>query len=177
MLWKHEVWWLTQSHFFYRSYSIMRSLVSKCSYSFRRSGVRNFSTSIMRSQVSNCIMRNGVSNCSISIRRSQVSNSEKAGWRIVVFSIRESRIAFTSLSICVYWSYFRWKDWKLIYGNDASRVEQEHRGAWRKPEENMQLPTLTGDDCRRMINGKTVARCLFNLKGMSHEAYYTMHPT
>ena len=86
---------------------------------------------------------------------------------MVVFSMREPPI--TSLSICVYWSYFRWKDWKLIYGNNASRVEQEHRGAWRKPEENMQLPTIVGDDCRRMINGKTVARCLFNLKGMSHQ--------
>ena len=77
----------------------------------------------------------------------------------------------------MYWSYFRWKDWKLIYGNNASRVEQEHRGAWRKSEENMQLPTITGDDCRKMINGEPVARCLFNLKGMSHEAYYTTHPT
>lgn len=60
----------------------------------------------------------------------------------------------TTLSVC------RYKDWKLIIGDSYPQGD----GNYVKPAENQVLPTLEGDTCLREVEGKTVIRCLFNLK-------------
>ncbi|XP_067948882.1 arylsulfatase J-like [Watersipora subatra] len=61
-------------------------------------------------------------------------------------------------------SAFRWKDFKLIYGEqyygrDPATLENE----WPKPEESPELKNITGDDCHRIVDGQRVVRCLFNV--------------
>ncbi|XP_067948888.1 arylsulfatase B-like [Watersipora subatra] len=59
---------------------------------------------------------------------------------------------------------YRWKNFKLIYGEqyyvpDPATKDTE----WPKPEESPELPDIIGDDCHRIIDGQRVVRCLFNV--------------
>ncbi|XP_067931098.1 arylsulfatase B-like [Watersipora subatra] len=59
-------------------------------------------------------------------------------------------------------SAFRYKDWKLVYGEKTTWSGPEDTpDTYRKPEESPELPTITGDSC---VSPDGQIRCLFNLK-------------
>lgn len=58
----------------------------------------------------------------------------------------------------------RYRDWKLHY----SEIHTAADGSYVRPAETRSLPAITGDTCITVENGRTVVRCLFNIKGKSH---------
>ncbi|XP_067948875.1 arylsulfatase B-like [Watersipora subatra] len=83
----------------------------------------------------------------------------------MLVALSDAPIDFTDISECATEdAAFRWRDYKLIYGEqyyliDPATVATE----WWKPQESPGLPDITGDDCHRIIDGKRVVRCLFNV--------------
>ncbi|XP_067948676.1 arylsulfatase B-like [Watersipora subatra] len=59
---------------------------------------------------------------------------------------------------------YRFKDWKLVYGEQYYLVDPDTLDTeWPKPEEWPDLPDITGDNCHKEVNGTRIVRCLFNL--------------
>ncbi|XP_067948895.1 arylsulfatase B-like [Watersipora subatra] len=59
---------------------------------------------------------------------------------------------------------YRWKNYKLIYGDQYYVTDPTLKPtSWVKPQESPELPDITGDDCHRIVDGRRVVRCLFNV--------------
>ncbi|XP_067932852.1 arylsulfatase J-like [Watersipora subatra] len=59
---------------------------------------------------------------------------------------------------------YRFKDYKLIYGDQYYLINPDTlKSEWPQPEESPDLPDITGDNCHRVVDGKRVVRCLFNV--------------
>ncbi|XP_067949396.1 arylsulfatase B-like [Watersipora subatra] len=85
--------------------------------------------------------------------------------RSMLVALTDATNVFLNPSICATEdAAYRWKDYKLVYGDQyylihPTTVETE----WPKPEESPELEDVVGDDCHRMVNGRRVVRCLFNV--------------
>ncbi|XP_067948595.1 arylsulfatase B-like [Watersipora subatra] len=83
----------------------------------------------------------------------------------MLVALSDATMQFRNPSVCATEdSAFRWKNYKLIYGDQYYLVEPGIRTSnWPIPPESPELPEITGDDCHRIIDGKRVVRCLFDV--------------